>query len=163
MSGLPELLTSLVGKKARVPRKDRGAGAAQDPEQGDDRRLQARRSHRGHLPGLWWQAYAQKTELGTLTQFRCHIGHVYTAEVMVAAQFAALEWSMEAAMRSLSERGDLCRQMADKARSGGDTDVAEHWTAAMHEAKERTGIVRELLEKESDPPRHLLALKRRAR
>lgn len=33
----------------------------------------------------------RRTELGTLTQFRCHIGHVYTEEVMVAAQFAA--WS----------------------------------------------------------------------
>lgn len=87
----------------------------------------------------------RRTELGTLTQFRCHIGHVYTAEVMVAAQFAALEWSLEAAMRALSERGELCRQMAEKAAA--DSDLAPQWMAAMHEAKERTGALRHLLEK----------------
>ena len=86
-----------------------------------------------------------RTELGTLTQFRCHIGHVYTAEVMVAAQFAAMEWDLEAAMRALSERGELCRQMADKTSGKGDASTAAQWTAAMHEAKERTGLLRDLL------------------
>ena len=89
-----------------------------------------------------------RTELGTLTQFRCHIGHVYTAEVMVAAQFAALEWDLEAAMRALSERGELCRQMADKTGSAGDAGTAAQWEAAMHEAKERTGVLRDLLGQE---------------
>ena len=89
-----------------------------------------------------------RTELGTLTQFRCHIGHIYTAEVMIAAQFAALEWDLEAAMRALSERGELCRQMVEKARSAGDDGMAAQWEAAMHEAKERTGVLRELLGRE---------------
>lgn len=93
-----------------------------------------------------------RTELGTLTQFRCHIGHVYTAEVMVAAQFAALEWSLEAAMRSLSERGELCRQMGDKAELAGDAGCALRWRDAMHEAKERTGVLRSLLEMEWTHP-----------
>ena len=93
-----------------------------------------------------------RTELGTLTQFRCHIGHVYTAEVMVAAQFAALEWDLEAAMRALSERGELCRQMADKTGSAGDAGTAAQWQAAMHEAKERTGVLRDLLGKEWTHP-----------
>ena len=86
-----------------------------------------------------------RTELGTLTQFRCHIGHVYTAEVMVAAQFATLEWNLEAAMRSLSERGELCRQMADKSEDAG---IVAQWQAAMHEAKERTSVLRDLLAQE---------------
>ena len=93
-----------------------------------------------------------RTKLGTLTQFRCHIGHVYTAEVMVAAQFAALEGTLEAAMRSLSERGELCRQMADKTGRAGDAGMAAEWEAAMHEAKERTGVLRELLEREWTHP-----------
>ncbi len=89
-----------------------------------------------------------RTELGTLTQFRCHIGHVYTAEVMVAAQFAAMEWALEAAMRSLSERGELCRQMADRSREANDAGSAALWAGAMREAKERTGVLRRLLEQE---------------
>ncbi len=94
----------------------------------------------------------RRIELGTLTQFGCHIGHVYTAEVMVAAQFAAMEWSLGASMRSLSERGELCRQMADKARDAGDAGSASRWAAAMHEAKERTGALRDLLEREWTHP-----------
>ena len=73
---------------------------------------------------------------------------------MVAAQFAAMEWSLGAAMRSLSERGELCRQMADKARAAGDAGCASGWTAAMHEAKERTGALRDLLELEWMHPGH---------
>ena len=49
----------------------------------------------------------KRSNLGSLTQFSCHIGHVYTAEIMMAAQFIAMERSIEAAMRSLSERADL--------------------------------------------------------
>ncbi len=94
----------------------------------------------------------RRIELGTLTQYGCHIGHIYTAEVMVAAQFAALEWSLSASMRSLSERGELCRQMADKARVAGDAGAASRWTAAMQEAKERAGVLRDLLEREWTHP-----------
>ncbi len=90
----------------------------------------------------------RRTELGTLTQFRCHIGHVYTADVMVAAQFSAMEWSLGAAMRALSERGELCRQMADKAQADGDSGSALQWTAAMDEAKKRAVALRDLLERE---------------
>lgn len=89
----------------------------------------------------------RRSELGTLTQFRCHIGHVYTAEVMAAAQFAALEWTLAAALRSLSERGELCQQMADKARSAGEAGIAAQWEAAAQEAEERRSVLRHLLER----------------
>ncbi len=93
-----------------------------------------------------------RDELGTLTRFSCHIGHVYTAEVMVAAQFAALEWSLAAAMRALKERGELCRQMADKAGRAGDADGALRWQEATHEARERAGELRDLLQGEWKHP-----------
>ena len=94
----------------------------------------------------------RRIELDSLTQFRCHIGHVYTAEVMIAAQFAAMDTSLATAMRSLSERGELCRQMAEKAQSAERADLAAQWTAAMQEAKERATMMRELLEKEWTHP-----------
>ena len=93
----------------------------------------------------------RRTELGTLTQFRCHIGHVYTA-VMAEAQFASLEWTLAAALRSLSERGELCRQMADNARSAGNADAAARWETAVREAEERSGVLRQLLETEWTQP-----------
>ena len=100
----------------------------------------------------------RRTELGTLTQFGCHIGHVYTAEVMVAAQFAAMEGFLGAAMRSLSERGELCRQMAEKLHTAENPAAGAQWDAAMREAKERTAALRQLLEKEWVHPDGIEAL-----
>ena len=48
----------------------------------------------------------RRTELGTLTRFGCHIGHAYTAEVLVAAQFAAL--SLASASSTASSRACRC-------------------------------------------------------
>ncbi len=46
----------------------------------------------------------RRTQLGSILQFGCHIGHTYTIEVMLEAQFLAVERFVEQAMRSLSER-----------------------------------------------------------
>ena len=88
----------------------------------------------------------RRSELGTLTQFSCHIGHVYTAEVMLAAQFLAMERFIEQAMRSLSERAELCRQMLVKLADRGATDAArDHWRQALEEALEQTDPLRKVL------------------
>jgi two-component system chemotaxis response regulator CheB len=63
-----------------------------------------------------------------------------------------MEWSLVAAMRSLIERGELCRQMAEKAKVAGDHDNAAQWTAAMDEARERAVALRDLLEREWTHP-----------
>lgn len=70
----------------------------------------------------------RRRELGSLTQFACHIGHIYTAEVMMAAQFLTLERFIESAMRSLSERAELCRQMAEKSDPNGSAPGGHHGT-----------------------------------
>jgi two-component system chemotaxis response regulator CheB len=85
----------------------------------------------------------QQKQLGTLTQFSCHIGHVYTAETMLAGQFKAMEQSIEAAMRSLNERAELCREMAELA--GPQQASADEWKSAMEEALTHTALLKELL------------------
>ncbi|NJC07327.1 chemotaxis protein CheB [Polymorphobacter fuscus] len=88
----------------------------------------------------------RRSELGRLTQFSCHIGHVYTAEVMLAAQFLAMERFVEQAMRSLSERAELCRQMV--VQIGDDAERAaqrEAWHAASQEAVEQSEPLRALI------------------
>ena len=86
----------------------------------------------------------RRSQLGTLTQFSCHIGHVYTAEIMLVAQFLAMERFVEQAMRSLSERAELCRTMMEKAQGLG-TDSPDQWEAAMVEALDQTAPLRNLL------------------
>ncbi|MBC7767606.1 MAG: chemotaxis protein CheB [Phycisphaerales bacterium] len=88
----------------------------------------------------------RQTQLGTLTQFRCHIGHVYTAEAMVTGQFRAMEQAMEAALRSISERAKLCREMAEL--TGAGQVFSAQWRQAMDEAHESAAPLRELLERE---------------
>ena len=89
----------------------------------------------------------RQSELGSLTQFSCHIGHVYTAEIMLAAQFLALERFVEQAMRSLNERADLCRAMMEKAAKN-DSFSPEPWEAAMAEALDQTTTLRELISRQ---------------
>ncbi len=86
----------------------------------------------------------RRRELGSLTQFACHIGHIYTAEVMMAAQFVTLERFIESAMRSLGERAELCRQMDEKTREHGRSS----WEAAKCEAHEQADSLQEMLTRE---------------
>jgi two-component system chemotaxis response regulator CheB len=83
-------------------------------------------------------------ELGKLTQYRCHIGHSYTAEAMAAAQFAQMESGVEVALRMLNERIEVCRQMAERP---GATDATRRaaWLAAMEQAEQRADSITELL------------------
>nr|WP_264623359.1 chemotaxis protein CheB [Bradyrhizobium elkanii] len=90
----------------------------------------------------------RQSELGTLTQFSCHIGHVYTAEVMLAAQFLTMERALETAMRSLSERAELCRHMSSKLPdSVASAHEREQWENARTQALDLTEPLRELLAK----------------
>ena len=57
-----------------------------------------------------------------------------------------MERFIEAAMRSMSERAELCREMAEKVGSGHAGQ--ESWLAAMREAKDQTAPLRVLLERE---------------
>lgn len=90
----------------------------------------------------------RRRELGSLTQFACHIGHIYTAEVMMAAQFIALERFIESAMRSLGERAELCRQMGQKSSADNLNAQMSTWEAAMQEAHDQAEPLRELLTRE---------------
>jgi two-component system chemotaxis response regulator CheB len=91
----------------------------------------------------------RQSQLGPLTQFSCHIGHVYTMEVVLAAQFLALERFLEQAMRSLSERAELCRMMASKLPQL-ETNSAERelWISARQEAFDQTQPLRQILTRE---------------
>lgn len=140
---LPALLTSLVGELA----PDLAAASPGSGGKGMERML----GHFTHDEPIAITCpdcggALRRLQLGSLTQFGCHIGHVYTQEIMLQAQFSAMESSLEASMRAISERAELCRQLATERRSAGDTDGASKWTAAMQEAKARAISVRSLLE-----------------
>jgi two-component system chemotaxis response regulator CheB len=87
-----------------------------------------------------------REEHRAIRQFRCHIGHVLTAETVLVAQFAEWEKKLAGAMALLNERAELCQQMAEDARNRGDG--ANAFEAAAREALARAEIIKKLLEDE---------------
>jgi two-component system chemotaxis response regulator CheB len=87
----------------------------------------------------------RRIELGTLVRFDCHIGHAMTAEVMAARQVSQIERGLEAALRRMNERIELCRQMGKKARSDGDPRRMELWRSARVETEQRALEISEVL------------------
>ncbi|HET9245997.1 MAG TPA: hypothetical protein VFO15_09365 [Xanthobacteraceae bacterium] len=83
---------------------------------------------------------------GGIKQFRCHIGHVLTAETVLVAQFTALEKKLAGSLALLNERAELCQQMGEDARKQGDG--ASMFEAAAREALARAEIIKKLLEDE---------------
>jgi two-component system chemotaxis response regulator CheB len=79
----------------------------------------------------------ERNKLGTLVEYRCHIGHTFTAENMAAAQFKYMEKSLETALRLVNERIETCRQMAERPNALDGEANKTAWLEAMHEAEER--------------------------
>jgi two-component system chemotaxis response regulator CheB len=88
----------------------------------------------------------ERRQDGTLLQFRCHIGHVLTAESMLAAQFDVLEAKLASCLVALKERVELCTQMSEAARAQGQPSAS--FEAAGAEALERAKLIKALLENE---------------
>jgi two-component system chemotaxis response regulator CheB len=85
-------------------------------------------------------------DAGAVKLFRCHIGHVLTAETVLVAQFSLLETKLAGSLALLNERAELCHQMSEHARILGNGAGA--FEAAAREALTRAEIIRKLLEDE---------------
>ena len=84
--------------------------------------------------------------MGTLLQYRCHIGHVLTAETMLVATLRELETMLAACLRMLNERTELCREVAERGDADGRYRAALE--AAAAQARERAETLRNMLQSE---------------
>jgi two-component system chemotaxis response regulator CheB len=82
---------------------------------------------------------------GELIRFRCHVGHAYTSESMLAEQDEALEAAMWTALRTLKESVNLSRRLEKRARQGGHHISAEAFARRAHEAEQRAEVLRQVL------------------
>jgi two-component system chemotaxis response regulator CheB len=83
---------------------------------------------------------------GTHLRFRCQVGHAYTSDSMLADQSEAVERALWAALRSLEERGELTRRLANRAREQNQTRAATRFEEAAHEAERHSAVVKQVLE-----------------
>ncbi|OBH19095.1 chemotaxis protein CheB [Mycobacterium sp. E3247] len=73
--------------------------------------------------------------------FRCQVGHAWTAEALLAARGDEVEGALWVAVRSLQEKARLARQLADRAAPGllnrRYTDLAEETERALKALSDR--------------------------
>jgi two-component system, chemotaxis family, protein-glutamate methylesterase/glutaminase len=69
--------------------------------------------------GVLWQMNAQK-----VLQFRCHVGHTYSPELLLVEKSELLEAALWSAVRTLVEKSTLTRQLAARLAADGDEDRA---------------------------------------
>jgi two-component system, chemotaxis family, protein-glutamate methylesterase/glutaminase len=84
-------------------------------------------------------------ENGKVLRYRCHIGHGYTADSLMACQTQRLEDALWTALRALEESGGMRRRMANRARQGGWYVMAENYEEKAKHAEERAGLLRSVL------------------
>jgi len=89
----------------------------------------------------------RQESVSALTRFRCHIGHVMTAEVLASTQLEKLENQLSGILRTLNERAALCREIAGKQAANGNSPAAESWEQAADEAEQRETLARQFVDR----------------
>ncbi len=80
-----------------------------------------------------------------LLQYRCRVGHAFSAGTLMAQQSVVQEEALWAAIRSLEERGELMHQMATRARENSRTLSAKRYEQLQLEAQQRADLIRQAL------------------
>lgn len=83
---------------------------------------------------------------GTLLRYRCHVGHAFTAEVMLDAQGAQVEEMLWSLIRAHQERAELVRRMAERQRREHHDAVAQQMERRALDYEKDAQVMRELLE-----------------
>ena len=89
---------------------------------------------------------------GEHVHFRCHVGHAYSPESLIAAESDRLERAMWTALRCLEENAALARRMATHAKQGRNFHSARRFEKRASDLEQELLIVRDALGKLSPPP-----------
>lgn len=90
--------------------------------------------------GALWQV-----DDARLLRFRCHVGHAYNAEVLLAEQSEALEAALWTAVRTFREQSVLARQLANRERAQGHAKAAQRFDEQAGQAEHQGDLIRRYL------------------
>jgi two-component system chemotaxis response regulator CheB len=90
--------------------------------------------------GTLWEADEQG-----IVRFRCRVGHVYSAESMLAAQTDSVDRALWTALRALEERAALTHRLAERAQQRRHKWVARAFEERAQAADGHAAVLRELL------------------
>jgi two-component system chemotaxis response regulator CheB len=151
---LAELAPLLVELVHNAIEEDTAGAEAMDPiEQMPDNvdrdmARQARNERRGDVSvftcpecgGALWQV----DEAG-LIRFRCHVGHAYGGEILLAEQTEALEAALWTAVRTFREKSVLATQLAHQERAGGNAKAADRFEEQAGQSARFGELIQKLL------------------
>ncbi|MBW4444444.1 MAG: chemotaxis protein CheB [Plectolyngbya sp. WJT66-NPBG17] len=80
-----------------------------------------------------------------LMRYRCHVGHAYSPESLLAAKDDSLERALWAANRALEEKAALARRMATRAKESNHWMSEAQFSERAQEAEAQAGILRRVL------------------
>jgi two-component system chemotaxis response regulator CheB len=82
---------------------------------------------------------------GDLVRYRCHVGHAYTADSLVAAQADTVETALWSALRALEEKAELSRRLAERIGNRGMERLAVRYRDAVRDSERGSDVIRQLL------------------
>lgn len=84
-------------------------------------------------------------EEGSIVRFRCHTGHSFSLQTLIAEVNEAIDNGLWDTLRAVEERVMLLHQMADLARSSGAVSDADRLHALADETEKRLQPLRDLV------------------
>jgi two-component system chemotaxis response regulator CheB len=84
-------------------------------------------------------------EDGDVLRYRCHVGHAFSAETVLASQTKEIERLLGTLQRSHQERAALARRMANQGRAEGRPHLAADLDRRAREYDEDAELVRSLM------------------
>jgi two-component system chemotaxis response regulator CheB len=91
------------------------------------------------------QGVLVQIEEGNLVRFRCHTGHAYSQETLLAEVEEAIENSLWSALRTMDEKVLLLEQMAQQAGDPQSNDLARRFVEKAREVAVRSQQVRQFV------------------
>jgi two-component system chemotaxis response regulator CheB len=89
-------------------------------------------------------------EDGSMLRYRCHVGHAYTADTVLASQSEEIDRLLGTLLRSHQERAALARRMADHERNNGRPALADQLTQRAGDYEEDAKLLHALIRNGSD-------------
>jgi two-component system chemotaxis response regulator CheB len=84
---------------------------------------------------------------GNYAQYRCLVGHAYSPESFVAEEGVAAERALWVAVKTLQERADLLRRLADKASAMAQSISAASFRERAVESENHAEVIRGILKR----------------
>jgi two-component system chemotaxis response regulator CheB len=78
-----------------------------------------------------------------VVRFRCHVGHAYYGEALLAEQTETLEAALWTAVRTFKDKTVLARQLAAQERERGNHDAANRFDEQAHQAEQYGNSIRQ--------------------